>query len=56
MSDAGKYEEREPPIGARNWDERAYTVGIGGPVGRLTNELRMQSHPDFFPIFWTHLP
>jgi hypothetical protein len=34
MSDAGKYENRDPPIAARNWNERAYTIGIGGPVGR----------------------
>ena len=35
----GDFDKREPPIHVidetrRNWDERAFTVGIGGPVGR----------------------
>ena len=34
MTDAGKYENRDPPNSVRNWAERAFTIGIGGPVGR----------------------
>jgi len=34
MDDAGKYEDREPAKeDGRNYKERAFTVGIGGPVG-----------------------
>lgn len=46
---AGRYEERENPLWAsRDWKTRAFTVGIGGPVGsgktaltlKLCQELR----------------
>ncbi|CEH13516.1 urease accessory protein [Ceraceosorus bombacis] len=34
MDHPGKYEEREQPDhSGRDWNERAFTVGIGGPVG-----------------------
>ncbi|CAI2173061.1 999_t:CDS:10, partial [Funneliformis geosporum] len=34
LDNPGKYNERElPKYGNRNWKERAFTVGIGGPVG-----------------------
>jgi len=34
MEDAGKYDEREPPLTTkRDFKQRAFTVGIGGPVG-----------------------
>ena len=35
MDSAGEFHAREPPLdkAQRNWDERAFTVGIGGPVG-----------------------
>ncbi|KAH9947615.1 urease accessory protein UreG [Amylocystis lapponica] len=34
LDNAGKYAERDlPNYGVRNWDERGFTVGIGGPVG-----------------------
>ncbi|KNC97299.1 urease accessory protein UreG [Spizellomyces punctatus DAOM BR117] len=34
LDSPGRYEEREQPLyGVRNWTERAFTVGIGGPVG-----------------------
>ncbi|CAJ0747691.1 5372_t:CDS:2, partial [Entrophospora sp. SA101] len=34
LENPGKYTERElPKIENRNWKERAFTVGIGGPVG-----------------------
>jgi urease accessory protein len=34
MADAGKYADRDPPAFAgRDWRERAFTIGIGGPVG-----------------------
>ncbi|CAB4383038.1 unnamed protein product [Rhizophagus irregularis] len=34
LDNPGKYTEREPPkYEKRNWKERAFTVGIGGPVG-----------------------
>lgn len=33
-SDAGKYSERElPDYSNRNFEERGFTIGIGGPVG-----------------------
>ena len=37
MDNPGEYDKRDPPLDEtkRNWDERAFTVGIGGPVGRL---------------------
>jgi len=35
MDNAGEFDKRAPPLDEkRNWDERAFTVGIGGPVGR----------------------
>ncbi|TYZ57120.1 hypothetical protein PybrP1_007897, partial [[Pythium] brassicae (nom. inval.)] len=30
---AGRFDEREPARGRRDWRQRAFTVGIGGPVG-----------------------
>mmetsp|Transcript_47847 Transcript_47847/g.126922 ORF Transcript_47847/g.126922 Transcript_47847/m.126922 type:complete len:297 (-) Transcript_47847:76-966(-) len=34
MSDAGKFDDREPPlVQTRDFSERAFTIGIGGPVG-----------------------
>ncbi|CEQ42035.1 SPOSA6832_03806, partial [Sporobolomyces salmonicolor] len=34
MEHPGKFAERDlPDYSARNWDERAFTIGIGGPVG-----------------------
>eukprot|EP00960_Hanusia_phi_P054662 762732-Hanusia_phi.AAC.2 len=36
---SGSFEDREKPIKphqGRDWDERAFTVGIGGPVGRCS--------------------
>ncbi|KAJ3094100.1 hypothetical protein HK100_006275 [Physocladia obscura] len=34
LDSAGTYEARDPPLfGRRDWGERAFTVGIGGPVG-----------------------
>lgn len=32
LEDPGRFEERDRPL-ARSFDERAFTVGIGGPVG-----------------------
>lgn len=29
----GSFLGRDLPLSNRNWDERAFTVGIGGPVG-----------------------
>ena len=36
MDNPGDFDKREPPLdeSKRDWDERAFTVGIGGPVGR----------------------
>jgi urease accessory protein len=36
MDNPGEFDKRDPPLdeAKRNWDERAFTVGIGGPVGR----------------------
>lgn len=35
MENPGEFDKRDPPLdeSKRNWDERAFTVGIGGPVG-----------------------
>jgi urease accessory protein len=34
LDNAGRYEERDlPKFEGRDWDERAFTVGIGGLVG-----------------------
>ena len=35
MDHPGEFDKRDPPLGEskRDWDERAFTVGIGGPVG-----------------------
>jgi hypothetical protein len=33
MDHPGVFEERPKPMGRQNFDERAFTVGIGGPVG-----------------------
>ncbi len=32
-ADAGKFEYRERPVQTRNFARRAFTVGVGGPVG-----------------------
>jgi len=35
MDNPGEFDKRDPPLDEkRDWDERAFTVGIGGPVGR----------------------
>ncbi|KAJ3021884.1 hypothetical protein HKX48_007564 [Thoreauomyces humboldtii] len=33
MEHPGRYIERDSPLAHRDWKERAFTVGIGGPVG-----------------------
>ncbi|KAF8583363.1 urease accessory protein UreG [Ramaria rubella] len=34
LEHAGKFSERDlPDFSSRNWDERGFTIGIGGPVG-----------------------
>jgi len=33
MEHPGRFKERELPLSVRNWSERSFTVGIGGPVG-----------------------
>lgn len=34
LEDAGKFSERDmPDFTGRDWKERAFTIGIGGPVG-----------------------
>ncbi|KAJ9094044.1 hypothetical protein QFC21_006145 [Naganishia friedmannii] len=34
LEDAGKFSERDmPDYSGRDWEERAFTIGIGGPVG-----------------------
>ncbi|XP_077998366.1 urease accessory protein UreG-like [Glandiceps talaboti] len=33
MEDPGKYTDRDKPVTRGNWKQRAFTVGIGGPVG-----------------------
>eukprot|EP01134_Creolimax_fragrantissima_P006878 CFRG6878T1 len=33
MEHPGIYHEREQPMGRGNYDDRAFTVGVGGPVG-----------------------
>ncbi|KAI0917492.1 hypothetical protein AcW1_007320 [Taiwanofungus camphoratus] len=34
LDNPGKYAERDMPnYGSRNWEERGFTIGIGGPVG-----------------------
>ncbi|KAI8822891.1 urease accessory protein UreG [Fimicolochytrium jonesii] len=33
MEHPGRYLDRDTPISTRDWSERAFTVGIGGPVG-----------------------
>ena len=30
---AGDFTKRAPPLDSRRFDDRAFTVGIGGPVG-----------------------
>ncbi|TPX76790.1 hypothetical protein CcCBS67573_g01956 [Chytriomyces confervae] len=50
MENAGKYDEREP-LRRRDWAERAFTVGIGGPVGSgktaLMLALCQKLHPKY---------
>lgn len=33
LDNPGSFASRDLPNQNRNWDERAFTVGIGGPVG-----------------------
>jgi urease accessory protein len=33
MTHPGVFDDRPRPLGRSNFDERAFTVGIGGPVG-----------------------
>jgi urease accessory protein len=42
MDNPGAFDKRDPPLDEtkRNWDERAFTVGIGGPVGRCASALQ----------------
>ena len=42
MDNPGAFDKRYPPLDEtkRNWDERAFTVGIGGPVGRCASALQ----------------
>lgn len=43
MEHPGRYEERPNPLWAqRDWQERAFTVGIGGPVGSGKTALTLQ--------------
>eukprot|EP00440_Ansanella_granifera_P002684 gb/GFBE01002922.1/.p1 GENE.gb/GFBE01002922.1/~~gb/GFBE01002922.1/.p1 ORF type:complete len:285 (+),score=56.75 gb/GFBE01002922.1/:1-855(+) len=43
MDHPGRFSERENPLWAqRDWDERAFTVGIGGPVGSGKTALTLQ--------------
>lgn len=43
MSSPGSYLNREPPIvEGRDFNERAFTVGIGGPVGSGKTALMLQ--------------
>ncbi|TPX66014.1 hypothetical protein SpCBS45565_g04749 [Spizellomyces sp. 'palustris'] len=48
LDSPGRYQERQMPLyGARNWTERAFTIGIGGPVGSgktALMDIRDQSH------------
>ncbi|CAG8433175.1 9576_t:CDS:2 [Diversispora eburnea] len=43
LDNPGKYTEREKPLyERRNWKERAFTVGIGGPVGSGKTALMLE--------------
>ncbi|KAJ3013034.1 UNVERIFIED_CONTAM: hypothetical protein HDU68_000898 [Siphonaria sp. JEL0065] len=50
LDNPGSYDEREPFL-CRDWSERAFTVGIGGPVGSgktaLMLALCQKLHPKF---------
>ncbi|KAJ3089284.1 hypothetical protein HK102_006755 [Quaeritorhiza haematococci] len=48
----GRFEERDVPLyGERNWAERAFTVGIGGPVGSGKTALMRQLCSRFYPKY-----
>jgi urease accessory protein len=42
MDGPGLFKEREPEIHNRNWEERAFTVGVSGPVGSGKTALLLQ--------------
>jgi len=42
MDGPGLFNEREPIIKNRNWKERAFTVGVSGPVGSGKTALLLQ--------------
>eukprot|EP01126_Amoeba_proteus_P040577 TRINITY_DN4331_c0_g4_i4.p1 TRINITY_DN4331_c0_g4~~TRINITY_DN4331_c0_g4_i4.p1 ORF type:complete len:268 (-),score=53.47 TRINITY_DN4331_c0_g4_i4:75-878(-) len=42
MEGPGLFVNREPPIKFRNWEERAFTVGVSGPVGSGKTALLLQ--------------
>lgn len=51
LENAGSYLNRAPPLKRRNWKERGFTVGIGGPVGSgktaLMLALCQRLHPEY---------
>ena len=58
----GKYGERDlPNYSGRRWDERAFTVGIGGPVGSGKTALllalckRLRDRFNLGAVSYTHL-
>ncbi|HSI34815.1 MAG: urease accessory protein UreG [Phycisphaerae bacterium] len=42
MSDPGRFAERERPLAHRDFTQRAFTVGVGGPVGSGKTALMLQ--------------
>lgn len=50
----GYFSSRAPPLFTRDFNERAFTVGIGGPVGTgyFTNFFRFSSC--YYALYWYH--
>jgi len=42
MNGPGLFKDREPVLRGRNWEERAFTVGVSGPVGSGKTALLLQ--------------
>ena len=51
LENPGSYAMRPLPFANRNWEERAFTVGIGGPVGSGKTALMLELCKRFHPTF-----
>ena len=51
MESKGDYLTRAPQLTTRNWAERAFTIGIGGPVGSGKTALMLALCQHLYPKY-----